>query len=569
MFTIQKIKSDLLARLNAALPDLGATEADLSRPPQKDMGDLAFACFGAAKRLKKAPPAIAAEILEKIDAGAFVAKTDAVGPYVNFYFNRGAVAGAIMRDVLAEQERYGDAPATGRKVMIEYASVNTHKEVHVGHLRNIVLGLAAANLRRAAGDAVIPAYYIGDIGAHVAKWLWFLAKTDPAGIRAKAKGGAREFGKMYTDATQLAESDPEFKKEIDGVLRSLEEHDPEWEALWRSTRDICLVEIEKIFKELGAVFEKKYLESEVEGPGKELVRELLKVGVAKEGERGAIIVDLEAENLGVFLVLKSDGSALYSTKELALAKRKFAEVPDLAESVHIVDNRQSLYFKQLFATLRRLGFDKPMTHLGYEFVTLKEGAMSSRTGNIVAYEDFRDQMTGHAAKETAARHEDWPPEKIKETAWRIAEGAMKFGMLKQDNDRPIVFDIEAALSFDGFTGPYVQYAHARLCSILEKAGRPRVAAVPPSASDEREYDVLRVVADFPQAVADAARDYKPSVLAQYLFDLAQASNDFYRDVPILTAEPADRERRLAITETVRATLARGLGLLGITALREM
>ena len=240
----------------------------------------------------------------------------------------------------------------------------------------------------------------------------------------------------------------------------------------------------------------------------------------------------------------------------------------MAASLHVVDTRQALYFRQFFATLRRLGFEQEMAHLGYEFVTLKEGAMSSRKGNIVTYEDFRDAMRERVEEETRSRHEDWDDAKVAEAAWTIAEGAMKFGMLKQDNDRPIVFDMDAALSFDGFTGPYVQYAHARMSSILSKAGETADAAASGS-DDEDEYRLLRMVAEFPDVIADAARTYRPSLVAQYAFDLAKATSDFYRDVPVLKAEGDDRARRLAIVSTARTVLAQALDLLGIRAPDEM
>jgi arginyl-tRNA synthetase len=355
---------------------------------------------------------------------------------------------------------------------------------------------------------------------------------------------------------------------VSAVLQALEAHDPAWEKRWLETRDACLKQIDAIFKELDIHFARTYLESEVEAPGKALVTELLDKGIAKEGDKGAIIVDLEDEKLGIFLALKSDGTALYSTKELALAQLKFKEYPGTNESLHVVDNRQSLYFKQFFAVLRRMGFTQPMRHLSHDFVTLAEGAMSSRKGNIVTYEDFRDEMTERVLEETKKRHEDWSPEKQKENAWAIAEGAMKFGMLKQDDDRPIVFDMTAALSFDGFTGPYVQYSHARLSSILSKAGG-EVVSVCKASDDPKEFALLRLVAEFPGVVSAAAAAYRPSLIAQYAFDLAQEANAFYRDVPVLSAEADERCRRLAIVEAARKTLARALWLLGIKAPEEM
>ncbi|HTM69172.1 MAG TPA: arginine--tRNA ligase [Candidatus Binatia bacterium] len=574
MTTLENAKQQAADALRNALPE-GASVAveDLARPPQADMGDLSFACFAAAKSLKQNPAQLAKDAAAKLVPLGLVAEARAVGPYVNVFFDKRAFATAVLEEVFGRAADFGHA--TERKngrVMIEYGSPNTHKEIHVGHLRNFALGLSVERLLRASGHDVVPVNYIGDVGAHVAKWLWYYDKVRKGEVPgAEPVGdGITAFGKIYTDATRLAESDEEvYKPQISAVLQALEKHDPAWEALWLDTRDACLRQMDVIFRELGIHFERTYLESEVEGPGKMLVQDLLRRGIAKEGERGAIIVDLSApEDLGVFLVLKSDGTALYSTKELALAGLKFKEFPGVTSSIHIVDTRQSLYFKQFFATLARMGFKKQMTHLGYEFVTLKEGAMSSRKGNIVTYEDFRDEMIAMVASETRKRHEDWDDAKVKATSWAIAEGAMKFGMLKQDNDRPITFDMEAALSFDGFTGPYVQYGHARLSSILAKAEGETVS-VCTAADDPKEFALLRLVADLPQTVSDAAAAYRPSILAQYLFELAQASNDFYRDVPVLSAPPADRSRRLAIVAAARAALANGLALLGVRAPDEM
>lgn len=567
MYTLDKAKKEIVAALAAALPsEIAVSDAELVKPPQKDMGDLSYPCFGLAKAQKGNPAALAKDLAAKLAPAGLVGEIRAVGPYVNFFFHRAAFATSVLEDVLGRAGEYGDAPKKNGRVLIEYGSPNTHKEIHVGHLRNFALGLSVVNLTRAAGLDVVPVSYIGDIGAHVAKCLWalkkFHANEEPPAERGKF------LGQIYAEATRKVEENEAYKEEIADTQRKLEARDPEWDALWKETRQWSIDELNGIFNELGCFFERMYFESEVEGPGKELVLELRGRGIAKEGERGAIIVDLEPEGLGIFLVLKSDGSALYSTKELALAVKKFEDYTAIDTSVHVVDTRQSLYFKQFFATLKRMGFDKEMHHLAYEFVTLKEGAMSSRKGNIVTYEDFRDAMKEMAGEESRKRHPEWSDEKVAETGWAVAEGAMKFGMLKQDTDRPIVFDMEEALSFDGFTGPYVQYSHARLSSILAKADGETVS-VCRASEDPAEFALLRVVADFPEVVLRAAEARKPSLLAQYLFDLAQESNAFYRDVHVLSAEGADRGRRLAIAGAAKEALARGLRLLGIKAPEEM
>lgn len=569
MTALDRAKNEALELLRTALPsDVSLFPSLFERPPRPEMGDLAFPCFPLAKALKKAPPAIAGEIAAAIVPSGLIASAEAVGPYVNFRFDRAAFASAVLTDVAAAGDRYGEKKDGGRSVMVEYGSPNTHKEIHVGHLRNFTLGLSVVKLLRAQGHKVVPVSYIGDIGAHVAKCLWAL-KTFHDGEQMPENRG-KFLGSVYAEGTAKVDEDPSRKEAVAEVQRKLEAREPEWDALWKETRQWSIDELSAIFGELGIAFDRTYYESEVEEPGKKLVAELLERGIAEKGEGGALIVDLAAEDLGVFLALKSDGSSLYSTKELALAELKRKEYPGMAESVHIVDTRQSLYFRQFFATLKRMGFDQEMVHLGYEFVTLKEGAMSSRKGNIITYEDFRDTMMDRVRKETRERHEDWDDTRVGTTAWAIAESAMKFGMLKQDNDKPIVFDMDAALSFDGFTGPYVQYAHARLSSILAKAGVSReVPAGIEGSDDADECRLLRAVADLPDTIAAAAAAHRPSLLAQYVFDLAQATSDFYRDVPVLKAEGDDRTRRLAVAASARAALAHGLALLGIKAPDEM
>lgn len=577
MTTLEKAKQRAGFALSlAAGPGVEIKGEDFSRPPQAEMGDLSYPCFALAKHLKTNPAAVAAELAGKITSSpgerGLIKDVKAVGPYVNFFFDHANFATSVLEDVLGHVNHYGAAPRNDEKILIEYGSVNTHKEVHVGHLLNLSLGQSIGRILEGAGAKVTHLKYIGDVGAHVAKWLWYYDKIRRGDIPDRTvteHGKMIPFGKIYTEATLAAEAGGDAAKaEISAVLQKLEAHDPELESEWLKTRDECLAQIDFLFTELGIHFVRTYLESEVEGPGKELVQDMLAKGIAKEGEKGAIIVDLEDEKLGVFLALKSDGTALYSTKELALAGLKFSEYPETTQSMHVVDNRQSLYFKQFFATLKRMGFEKPMTHISHDFVTLSEGAMSSRKGNIITYEDFRDQMKSMVIGEVAKRHEDWTLERQEKTAWIIAEGAMKFGMLKQEADRPLVFDMEAALSFDGFTGPYVQYAHARLSTILNKAVGETVSVCSASA-DPAEYALLRKVADLPEVVLAAAKALRPSLMAQYVFELAQQSNEFYRDVPVLTAEPADRARRLAVVAVARVALANGLHALGIRAPEEM
>lgn len=565
MTTLEKAKTQILDMLRAAMPDAGDFDFGmLEKPPQPDMGDVAFPCFTFAKTFKKAPQAIAIELVEKLEPSGLVGKIEAAGPYVNFHFDRKAFATAVLHEVLSATESFGSAGSKEQgRVMVEYAQPNTHKDLHVGHLRNICLGLSVVRIMDAAGKDVIPVSYIGDTGADVAKCLWGYRTFHADDSIPENK--AKFLGEMYVEASRKLDEDESLKEGVAEVQQLLESGDEMLVGLWKETRQWSLDRFDEVFEELGATFEKVYYESEVLDDGKRVVEDLLARGIAKKSQ-GAVIMDLEEYDLGVLVILKSDGTGLYSTEDLALATRKYADY-DVVSSVHVVDARQSLYFKQIFKTFELMGFDKELVHLAYEFVTLKDGAMSSRKGNVLSYEHFKDELLHRTEAETRKRHEDWEDTKIRETAWTIAEGAMKFGMLRQDPDRKIVFDITDALSFEGFTGPYVQYAHARLSSILAKAGEE--AAKTEGSDDEDEYAALRLLAELPEKVRESALQYKPSILAQYAFELAQACSQFYRDVHVLKAEGEVKSRRLAIAESLRIGLRRSLYLLGISAPEEM
>lgn len=578
---LAKIKNQLAQAIAGALEMLGQSieiqEKDFIAPPKPEMGDLSFPCFALAKSMGKSPVEIAKELAGALHLPHGIVSAEAAGPYLNIRFAKDEFVASMISEIRNAGDIYGHQPKSSTRIMVEYASPNTHKEIHVGHLRNFTLGLSVIKILEAAGYDVAKSSYMGDIGAHVAKCLWAYKKFH-ASEEIPAKERGRFLGKIYAEATRLIDDNPHYKDEVAEVLRKLEARDPEWNALWEETRQWGIDELKGIMAELGMPVEKMYFESEVEEEGKKLAHELVAKGIGQVGEGGALIVNLEDENLGVFLILKSDGSALYSTKELALAGRKFQDFANISESIHVVDNRQSLYFKQLFATLKKMGFDKKMVHLAYDFVTLKEGAMSSRKGNIISYEDFRDEMVEKVTREITQRHTghseypDWSEEKIRSTAWIIADGAMKFGMLKQDNDKPIVFDMDSAISFDGFTGPYVQYAYARLSSVLAKAEKGIVPTeAPESATDQAqaEFALARKLADFPEQVQFAASHTAPSQIARYTFELAQDINGFYRDVPILTAPESDKLRRLELAAAARTTLENALALLGIRAPQEM
>ncbi len=576
-------KSDLAKRLSETL-DADVAPDDIVIPPDRTLGDFAYGCFKLAKAMGKSPADIAKNVASKIDLGQsdFVS-ANATGPYVNFTLSIGEAVHRVVRDIEVSGDSYGSVEKKKvDELLLEFAQPNTHKEIHVGHLRNLVLGQALSNILSASGWNVVPMSYHGDVGAHVAKCLWWLVKSRDGemgidNIPAGQKTG-KFLGEMYAEASRQLEANPEWKDEVSDVQRKLEAHDPAWEKLWRETRRWSLDEFATIFDDLGVKITRQYLESEVVDRGQEMVDHLLKENVAKESQ-GAIVVDLEEKKLGVFLIRKSDGTSLYATKDLALAELKLKEYPKAHRSLILVDNRQSLYFKQLFETLDVMELRPVPEFVGYEFVTLKSGAISSREGNVVTYQDFRDEVISYSTEEVVKRHveQKWNDGKIEHAAWCIAMAGMKFGMLKQDNDKIFTFDLEQSLSFDGDTGPYCQYAATRLASILRKATPSNSPFVRASDSESltRGYDhesekaLAFALAQFPMRVAQAADELRPSIVAQWCIDVAQRVNEFYRDVKVLESEGDLKEGRLRLVSAARTALVSGFSLLAIPIPDEM
>lgn len=565
-YALGRIKAQIIDLVGQAIgQEFDHHKVEITVPPSSELGDLAVPCFYFSKLLRRSPNQIAAELQRSIHSAGIIERLDAAGPYLNVTLNQGVLGADVVGEVLRLKARYGRGQ-TGGTAMIEYSCPNTHKEFHVGHIRNNVLGASLVNIYAANGITVIPVNYIGDIGAHVAKCLWGLEKFHTADQVPDQKG--KYLGTIYSEAVAAIDGHPEFKAEADEVLQKLEHGDKHWTALWKKTRAWSLAEFDQIYKLLGITFKRTFYESEVEKPGKKLVEQMLADGLAKVSD-GAVVVDLEKYDLKHFLVLKSDGSSLYATKDLALAKLKF-DTYKVDRSLHVIDTRQSFYLQQLFKTLELIGLTLPMTHVPYEMVTLKDGAMSSRSGNVVAFEDFYDQVVARAQHETVARHADWSPEQVATVARAIALSAIKFNMLKVGTTSIIVFDIEEALSFDGYSGPYVLYTVTRITSLLAKAGWSRPGRVDYSVlTTALEKELLLTLGSYPEIIATALERNDPSVIAKYVFEISQLYATLYQTLPVLTSDEAIRKARLALAAATRQVLVNGLALLGIEPLDQM
>ncbi len=544
-----------------------------STPPNPQMGDLAFPCFDLAKSQGKNPVECALsvkEILEKSDLKKYgVDKVITVGPYVNFFLNSGAVSKTTIESIQKQSKKYGfNNSQKGKKVIIEYPSNNTHKELHIGHLRNICLGNALTNIFAANGVSITAINYLNDFGAHVAKCLWGLQKFHAN--EKPPKGQEQKWlGEIYAESSLYLEDHPELKEESFAMQKKLEARDKSIWSLFKKTRQWSIDGFDKAFSELGLKLAYTFYEQDVKDNGQKIVDELLKNGVATVGEGGAIIMDLTSENLDIALLRKSNGAGLYLTSDLGLAVAKNKKYKNISESITLTGSEQDFYFKQLFRVLQKAGYNYKMTHIGYGLVMLPDGKMSSRKGKVVLYDDVRDEVYAKILEETTKRHTDWSKKKIAKTAWTVAMAAVKFDFLKHEAGKTVIFDFAAATKFEGFTGPYVLYMVARINSILRKGKFTKAVDFNLLSSPEEKQLVL-MLGEYGEAVTKAFNNYNPSVLTKYSFDTAQSFSNFYAKHSVLNNENKEiTKARLALCAATKQVLQNCLNLLSIDAVDEM
>ncbi len=570
---LNQIKNDLKNLLIKA----GVTNPpELTTPPNPDMGDFALPCFALAKEQKKSPNEVANAIVDALDKAEWekyelLQDVAAEGPYVNFFLKNSALAEGVIEAVKTQKENYGSNNlGQGKKVMVEYPSNNTHKEFHIGHLRNVCIGNTLVELYRKSGYDVVVVNYLNDFGAHVAKCLWGLMKFHQNEQPPENK--QKWLGDIYAEASQYAKEHPESAEEIAAVQKRLEQHEPTLEEVFMMTRQWSIDRFEEIFKELGVQHQAVFYEKDLKDQGQKMVEDLLAKGIAKVGERGAIIIDLAEFNLDVALLRKADGSGLYLTSDLPLSQEKFKQF-DVVESIYITGQEQNFYFKQLFKILELMGFHKKMTHIGYGLVNKPEGKMSSRLGNVVLYDELRSDVETLLMAASRERHPDWAPEKLEEVVRAITFAALKFNMQQHEAAKTFTFDAKQAVSFEGFSAPYILYVVARISSLFKKAP---VAYQHNLQSDyalliePEEKKLVMMMARYGGVIEKALETYNPSVITTYCFELAQAFNDFYTKQSILNA--ADElliQTRLTLCGAVQQVLKNALGILTINTIDEM
>ncbi len=540
-----------------------------------------LAALEARSGKKVAVPQRAQEIAEMLrdhlGAPAGFGRVEAEKGYLNLFFATSEYSRRVVDSVLAAGDRFGFAPARGETVMVEYSQPNTHKPLHVGHLRNMILGAAICNILEAAGYEVVRANYPGDTGLHVIKWMWNYLRNHDGEEPPEDK--IRWLGDIYAEANQLLEQNPYLETEMRALFKRWEEKDPQVMALWRKTRQWSIEGFNIAYEPLDIRFDKYYWQSELDEPGKTVVEELIDRGLADdERPEGSVVVriddllGLEKEKYRVMVVLRSDNTALYATWDLALAIKKFEDY-DLSRSIYVVDVRQSQHLQQVFKTLEIMG--KPwadrLYHLPYEIVNLPGNVtMKSREGTVVLLEDLLREAVKRAWEVGQEKNPDLDKAVRREVAEAVAYGALKFPMLARDNTRLATFDWEVALDFNGQAAPYIQYAHVRANSILDKGGGiPGESHTPEHQLHVSEIELIDLLSRIPGEVLRAAEEYKTLHITNAAYELARAFSDFYNRCPVLSEEPQVRAFRLRLVAAARQGLKNMLGLLGIQAPRVM
>ena len=536
----------------------------LEQPKSSDLGDIAFPAFSLAKVERKAPQAIAADIAEKIDQSAFE-KVVATGPYVNFFLDKSKISDQVIKSVIEAGADYGQQDeGHGQNITIDLSSPNIAKPFSVGHLRSTVIGDALSNIFRKMGYNTIKINHLGDWGKQFG--LLMVAYKKWGSKEAVEANPIDELLKLYVRINAEIENDPELDDEGRLWFKKLEDGDPVATELWQWFRDESLLEFNRIYKLLGVEFDSLNGEAFYNDKMDEAVQILEEKGLLKES-KGASIVELDDVNLPPAMIKKSDGATLYITRDIATAIYR-ARTYNFVKSIYAVGQEQSNHFRQLKAVLKKMGFDwsDDMVHVDFGLVTKNRQKLSTRKGNIILLEPTLQEAISRAKAQIEEKNPEL--ENKEEVAHAVGVGAVKFYDLKTDRRNGYDFDLEAMVSFEGETGPYVQYAYARIQSILRKANFTPSTDATYSLSDPESWEIIKLLQDFSRVVKRAAENYDPSLIAKYAINLAQAFNKYYAHTRILDESP-ERESRLALSYSTAVVLKEALRLLGVDAPEKM
>ena len=566
---MQDFKAAVANCLKSKIEDLSYDEILqlIEIPPNKDMGDYAFPCFKLAKVFRKAPNLIAQDIAESIPAEGDISKVVPMGGYVNFFVNKSQLAKTVINNVLTQKDDYGKSKiGEGKNIIVEFSSPNIAKPFHIGHIRTTVIGNAIYKLYASQGYNTIRINHLGDYGTQFGKLIVAFKKWGDK--ETVEKNPIKELLALYIKFHDVAKEQPELEEEARAWFVKLENGDEEAKELWTWFRNESLKEFDKVYKLMDIEFDSFAGESFYTDKMDAVIKELEDKHLLKES-RGAKIVDLEEYGMPPALIQKNDGSTLYMTRDLAAAIYR-KNTYNFDKCIYVVASQQNLHFQQWFKVIELMGYDwyDKLEHVNFGMVSLEGGTLSTRNGRVVFLEDVLDQAIQKTREIIESKNPDI--ENIDQTVKDVGVGAVIFQELSNSRIKDYVFTWDKTLSFDGETGPYVQYTHARCCSVLRKAGEEVTADINYDLlSDEDSSEVLKLIGDFNKNILVALRKSEPHIITRFVLDLAQAFNKFYHDNPILVDDAELRKARLALVEATRQTIKNGLALLGMHAPERM
>lgn len=566
--------------MNVDCPGITEEEVPLENPPDPGMGDLGFPMFMFAKKFRKGPPVIAREVAEILSGDVELAEYGRVqsqGPYVNVFVSREKATESVLKNILLSPESYGKTNSlSGRKIMIEFSSPNTNKPLHLGHLRNDALGESVSRILKFLGAEVYKVCIINNRGVHICKSMLAYKKfgnnETPESLGVKSD---RFVGDFYVKFAKWASEDPGAEEEAQEMLRKWEAGDPDTVALWKKMNNWAVSGMERTYKRTGVSFDKYYFESDTYLLGKDAIAKGLEEKIFYKDEEGTTWVDLTEENLDKKVLLRKDGTSVYITQDIGTAIQRHNDWP-FDQLVYVVGSEQIYHFKVLFLVLKKLGYSwaDMLYHLSYGMVNLPEGRMKSREGTVVDADDLIDSLRDMAVEEIKVKNREEAVGDINDVAEKIALGALHYFLLQVTPSKDMLFNPKESLSFNGDTGPYLQYMGARITSVLKKAeASPSVQGAVSDYSlldEEYEWELLKLLAKFPDVVDEAGRNMDPSRIALYLYELSKGFSRFYHECPILDEKnPVLSKTRLDLAKAVLMVLKNAMNLVMIPFLESM
>lgn len=579
---INKFKSAVTQRVLELLKsEFNIDEVDpkqfkFETPPDDKFGHLAFACFPLARVAKKAPPMIAQVLAEKWGTTEGFKNVVSTGPYLNFFFSPQYLYENLMSECIADSGYGENEIGAGKQVMLEYSSPNTNKPLHLGHGRNNLLGITLSKLLSKSGYDVVKANLVNDRGVHICKSM-YAYQTFGKGETPESENvkGDKLVGDYYVTYANEEKKNPEILEHVQQMLRDWEAGDSAVRGLWQKMNSWVLSGFKETYQRMGVAFDKYYYESETYKGGREIILDAFEKGICDKEDNGAISIDLEKDKLGKKILLRGDGTSMYITQDINTTVTKFSDF-NLDGCLFVVGNEQDNHFKILFKVLEKFGFDwaSRCEHISYGMINLPEGKMKSREGTVVDLDNLMDEMKAMALEELKGRYasdqlaENFDAEM---TAEAIGQAAIKYYILKANAQKDITFNPKESLSFDGATGPYLQYTHARISSIFRKGELNNAFVIPSDyAWSEEEEKLLVALSRYPDVMATSAVDRNPAALCTFVYEICRLFNKFYYEHKILKAEKTEqKDARLYLTRAVQTILKDSLNILGIVPLERM